>query len=172
MFRDSPGLVEDALRTYREMISREASEFKGGRAVAATLIGEMLAKLESIATALSSLEDVVRSSGVKVGRACEGLTYVSNDDVTALIHRSPLTTISFSGRDSRIALSGKHLTVSLGVSELEIRYRGRSTVLRLGVKDDILESSAVLKALTSEILNLINYASVLVESCRKKVGGK
>lgn len=172
MFRDSLGLVEDALRTYREMMSREASEFKGGKVVVATLIGEVLAKFESIASALSSLEEAVRSSGVKVGRACEGLTYVSDDDITALIHGSPLTTISFSGRGGRIALSSKHLTVSLGASELEIRYRGRSTVLRLGVKDDILESSAVLKALTSESLNLINYASALVESCRKKVGGR
>ncbi|MEM0014584.1 MAG: hypothetical protein QXS42_06255 [Zestosphaera sp.] len=170
MFKEALEVVESALKTYEEMKSREGSAFKGGASTTLALTSELLAKFREVVSAAASVEEVVTSPSLKTGKVCEGLTYVNDEHAVALIHRSPLAAVSYRKRSRKVVLSSKYTSLSLGVDELEVRYRDRVTVLRLAVKDDIIGSSSMLRALASEELNLVRYTSALVESCRRKLG--
>lgn len=170
MFREALQVVENAVNRYEEMKSKERSEFKGGANTALALVGELLVEFRDVVSTAVSIEEALESSKLRVGRVCEGLTYVSDESVVAFIHRSPFAAVSYRKKDGTVALSGKYLSMALDAGGLEIRYRDRATVFRLTMKDDIINNSSVLRALASEELTLIKYISSIVESCRRRLG--
>lgn len=172
MFRDALRVVEETLKNYEEVRSREFSELNRVGVIAATIINEVLAKIKSLMTTLSTIEDSLENSKQAVIKLCEGLTYVNDGRATSVIHKTPITAISYDKEEGRISISSKQLSISLRNRALEVRFRNHVTSLDILTKEDLEKHANIIKALASEKLELINYATTITESCRKKLGLK
>ncbi len=170
MFRNALRVVEEAQKTYDEMRAGELSELSRVGIISATLVSEVLAKMKSLISTLSTIESTLESQKPAIIKLCEGLTYVSDNQVTSVIHKTPLTIISYNSEENKISVSNKQLSLSLKERTLEIRFRNHKSSLDILAKEDLEKHANLIKALASEKLELINYAISIVESCRKRIG--
>ncbi|MEM1664335.1 MAG: hypothetical protein QW417_05410 [Zestosphaera sp.] len=170
MFKNALEVVDEALRAYEDMRTRESSEFSRVGLVSVTIVSEVLTKIKSLVTTLSTIEANLESSRPAILKLCEGLTYVSSDQTTSVIHRSPLATVSYNSKEGEVSVSNKHLSITLRDKTLEIKFRSHTTSINLLNKEDLEKHANLIKALASEKLQLISYLMTITESCRKKLG--
>lgn len=170
MFRDALRMVEETLRAYEEVRSREFLELRRVEVISSALINELLTKMKSLIATLSAIENTLENPESRVIKLCEGLTYVNYSQATSVIHRTPLVVVSHDSREGRTSVSSKKLSISLKDKTLEIRFRSSVISLNLLNKEDLVKHANLIKALASEKLELINYATTITESCRKKLG--
>ncbi len=170
MFRDALRVVEETLRSYEEARSREFPELSRVGIIAATIVSDVLVKIRSLMTTLSTIENSLENPKQAVTKLCEGLIYVNDNKVTSVIHKVPFTSISYNKEEDRISISSRRLSTSLKGATLEVRFRNYVTNLNILAKEDLEKYANIIKALASEKLELINYAITITESCRKKLG--
>lgn len=170
MFKDALEVVDEALRTYEDMKTRELSEFSRVTLISVTLISEVLTKTKLLISTLSAIEATLETSRPAVLKLCEGLTYISNGQATSVIHRSPLAVVSYDNKEGKVSIGSKHIGITLRNKTLEIRFRGLVTSINLLTKEDVESHANLIKALASEKLQLLSYLTTITESCRKKLG--
>lgn len=170
MFKNALEVVDEALKAYEDMRTRELSEFSRVGLVSVTLVSEVLTKTKLLMTTLSTIEAALETSRPAVLKLCEGLTYISSDQVTSIIHRSPLAVVSYNSREGKVSVGSKHLSITLKNKTLETRFRRLVTNINLLTKEDIEKHANLIKALASEKLQLLSYLITMTESCRKKLG--
>jgi len=170
MFGDALRVIEEAQRAYEEVRTRESSELSRVGVVGAALISEVLAKMRALISTLSVIEGSLESSRPPVVKLCEGLTYVNDNHVTSVIHRTPLTVISYDSGEGKVVVSNKRLSIGVGGRTLEIRFRNHVASMNMLSKEDLEKHANLIKVLASEKLELLNYAITITESCRRKLG--
>lgn len=169
MFERGLNVVKAALKNYEEMKSREIRSFPAVKMPALATLGEVLIKVESLLNRLTNIEKAVERSG-SVGKFCGGWIYVKEASLTTATHLNDLLTVSFDEGTNTVKLSNKHVSIAIDTSSVTVRYRNYVVKTSILSKDDVIQNAEVIKAVTSDILNLINKLNLRIETCSKRLG--
>ncbi len=169
MFERGLNVVKVALKNYEDMKSKEIRSFPAVKMPALTTLGEILVKVESILNHLTNIEKTIEKSG-STSKFCNGWIYVREAGLTTATHVNNLLTVSFDEGMNAVKLSDKYISIIIDTSSVTVKYRSYVVKTSILSKDDIIQNAEVIKAVTSDLHNLINRINSRIEACSKKLG--